>query len=85
MTRTPATPDPAEHGPFDILVEDGQVVLLDDCPNCHTGIETPIPAVDALLGARQLRAAAQLAVAEPAETLPPRRGLRLVDAAGGTS
>ncbi|MFC3984933.1 hypothetical protein [Streptosporangium jomthongense] len=78
MTRTPAPPDPAEHGPFDIQIIDGRIVLA--------GIETPLDAVDALLGARQLRAAAERAVAEPAETLPPRpsrHGLRLVDTTGG--
>ncbi|MER7126679.1 hypothetical protein [Micrococcus luteus] len=87
MTRSrPLTDDPTE-GPFDIQIADGHIVLLDDCPNCHTGIETPLPVGDALLGAEQLQAAARLAEPDaPADHLPPRpsrHGMRLVNGPNG--
>ncbi|MER7213146.1 hypothetical protein ABT340_39295 [Streptosporangium sp. NPDC000239] len=90
MTRTPAATAVTE-GPFDVLVEDGTVQLLDDCPHCHRAVVTPLPVGDALLGAEQLQAAAQLAEADaPMPSLRPapaqgfsRADLRLVDAPNG--
>jgi len=58
----PAAGDLSE-GPFDVLIADGEVQLLDDCPTCRTGSVVGLPAGQALLGAAQLALAATLAQA----------------------